>query len=239
MHESELSDEVREQWVGYNIGVTPLSSYRADQPTMICGVGRGGTTALARCFARSPEVKFVTDDPPQARGGNLEIVTINIAIGSGDGKSLEDFKSNTRENYAKNFFFKNPSFEIQRRMHVSLHRAWSGANIIVMTRDPHAVAARELSTQNDDRTVDEHVNSAAARCASSLAGAVECAADMGVLLVSYEKLITVTDDVVAQINAWTAFDFINAKVAKNVVNPNNDYYIRSVTLGKIMHGKRR
>jgi len=192
---------------------------------------------MARCFSRSPNARFVTDDPAGATGGNLEIVGMNQAICGGQGTTLRKFRDRTSRDYAPDFIFKNPSFEMVQRSHDALRSAWEGANLIVMTRDPLTVALRELSIKNDNRAVTTHVTSAAARCHSSFNGAVECHQSMGVVMVSYEKLITRNLALPERLNEWFGKPVLDPEACVSVVTPNNEHYIRTITIGKVRRGR--
>ena len=230
----ETEEEIEEAFIGITNGVMPLSPFR-DAPTMICGPGRGGTTAMATCFARSPNCRFVTDD--DSRGANLEVVGMNRAISSGNHEVLRAFRERTEREYCPRFFFKNPGFEIHQRKCPELLNVWSGANLIVMSRDPLCLTQRELSVTNDRRETKEHLYASANRTLSSYSGAVMCSEFMGVAVVSYEKLVVNPEEVARSLNEWMGIEVLVPSQVKRLVEPNNYEYIRRQTLGK-MRSKR-
>ena len=214
--------------IGINTGVLFLSNYRKGNPTLICGMGRGGTSAMAQCFVSSPNAKFVTDNP---NGANLEICHINKAISENDFLSLYEFRKKTSEEYADNFFCKIPCFEQLGKHKPEFQKSWHNGNLIVMTRDAVALMLREMSLLETDYDAADELIKAQSRNQSSYLGAIECAKTMGVAMVSYEKLITSTSFVVKQMNDWFCEKILDTEKATDAIKPNNENYIRLQTDG--------
>lgn len=224
----ETSEEIEEAFVGVNCGVAAISEFRRDQPTLICGTGRSGTTALARCFLNSDDVDFVTED--ETDGSNLETISIGHAARQGDAEAWHEFRNNN----PKRFVCKQPRFEHFVQQHEELQNVWDGANIILMTRDPLLVAMRQWSI-SAEQCAAPSFQAHALTCFNMSRKAVIDATAMsdrcGVLFVSYEKLITMPQKVADEINAWFAEERLTKKAMAQSIMPNNPYYLERQTLG--------
>lgn len=235
-HRPETDEQIAAACVGVNYGTFHISGYRQGNPTMICGLGRSGTTALATCYLRSSD-GFVTDDT--SIGSNLEIVGMNAAISNRQADVLAAFREKTVEEYDPSFIFKNPAYEIVMRSSPELRDAWHGANLILMCRDPLVVSMREASVARDDeRCRTQHLMDAANRCAASMAGAIEASTTMGVTVVSYEKLIQFPQEIAGRLNTWMGEVRLNPSICEDAVVPNESTYIQRQTLGKMRGGNR-
>jgi hypothetical protein len=206
-----------------NPGVLEVAAYRKDQPTLICGLGRSGTTALARCFAVSQNAHLVTTDT--SAGSNLEVREMNEVLARGDADTLRRFRERTSLEYSPSFVFKNPLFEIHARTFPSLITQWEGANLILMVRDPLCVCLREDSifgsSTNHRRLLDTLDMQQ-----SSIRNVLSWADQVGVLMVSYEKLLIDPRRVVAGINHWTTFELLDPEGSAAAIVHDNPYYLR-------------
>jgi len=229
-HGEETAEEIEAAFVGVNNGVSMISKFRRRQPTVICGTGRSGTTALARCFLNSDDVKFVTQD--ETDGSNLEVIAMNKATVECDAEAWRAFKEEHAVDDSE-FVCKQPRFEEFIVKDEDFKSVWTGANIIVMTRDPHLVATRQwsINMHQSGKTFTEHV----ASCFAIARRSIMCAAEMselcGVLFVSYEKLITQPQQVADEVNAWFGRERLMKKAMAKSIMPNNPYYLERQTLG--------
>lgn len=233
-------EEFLENHVGITSGVIPLSPYRTEQPTMICGPGRGGTSALAGSFVKSGVCNFVATD--LSDGGNYELKGINTMLTDKVSGAVEfkKFREETQSGYAKDFVFKTPSYEIIQRANPELTEAWSGANLIVMVRDPVCLAMREYSVEIErKRNQDRHIEAATRRVISSVKAAYELSDKMGVALVSYEKLMLATSEAFDSINTWMGREFLVKRNCTKFLVANNPCYLRRQTLGLARIRKKR
>jgi len=236
-HGEETAEEIEAAFVGVNNGVAALSECRRTRPTLISGTGRSGTTALARCFLNSDDVKFVTQD--ETDGSNLEVAELNKALAAHDKVAWAEFIRKSSEEVAHDFVFKNPRFEIHalREDSDDFSEVLRDCNVIVMTRDPFLVATREWSiharrnAEEKGRTFGDHVRKCCAVLGLSMKGAIELSKSMGVLLVSYEKLITQPQQVADEINVWFGRERLTKKAIPKSIMPNNPYYLERQTLG--------
>ncbi len=233
-------EEFLENHVGVTSGVIPLSPYRSQQPSMICGPGRGGTSALAGSFVKSGVCNFVATD--LSDGGNYELKDINTMLIDkvSGGAAFKKFRQETQKNYAKDFMFKTPSYEMIQRANPELTEAWSGANLIVMVRDPVCLAMREYSVEIDrKRNQERHVEAATRRVTSSIKAAYELSDRMGVVLVSYEKLMLATSEAFDSINSWLGKEFLIERNCIKFLVANNPSYLKRQTLGLARIRKKR
>ena len=209
--------------IGLNDGVLDLSPFRVGQPTLICGLGRGGTTAMARCFAVSANARVVTDDAsPES---TLEAHAVNRACREGNGEWLSRFRTRTSVEYDPEFVIKSPVFEVRSRAKPGLREAWSGANLLIMSRDPVCLSLREASLGTSGAKAGDFLIQSIQRLHTGLLSALEMAASMGVLIVSYEKLVVVPERVAGKVNAWWGRDVLCAKRCAECIRPNNPSYI--------------
>jgi len=212
-----------------NPGIVTLSDYRPNQPTLICGSGRSGTTAFATWIVNSGHFRFVADEA--SRDSTLEIKGINEAIARGDAAHLTAFRKKTAKGYAKNFFLKSPLFEIHAEMKPPLKKSWAGANVIILMRDPVAVGSREKSVETPGfiLSAHRHVTEAANRLRASIASALKLSETMGVALISYEKMITNSEDIAASFNEWTGNPALTLNAWSQSVRPNSPGYFKKLS----------
>jgi hypothetical protein len=208
--------------IGMNCGVVTLSKRRA-APTIICGLGRSGTTCLTRCVVVSRNLHVVADEI--SLGSNLEAnhLSKNVILRN-DAASVEAFRRSTSKNYHKEFIVKIPDFEIRAKMHASIKNSWKGANLIVMTRDAAAVASREFSVGRTP-TLKKVLQNTIDRSQASMNSAVDVSSSMGVVLVSYEKLLTSTRQTLTALNAWFGFEAFDVIACERVVVANERNYL--------------
>lgn len=206
-----------------NSGFAKLSDFRAGQPTMICGLGRSGTSALACWVARSGAARFVADEV--SLGSTFEIAGINSAIQAREGVLLAKFRARTSAEYDPQFFFKSPMFETYQRDDPSLSSAWAGANLIVMVRDVVATALREASVDREGLELGEYLVHTARRVTVAVLGATELSVSMGVALVSYEKLLSSPAILAHDLNEWFGREIVSMNRWADCVEPNSRLYL--------------
>ena len=228
---SNTPEKVERAIVGINHGVTAMTEYRHGRPTLITGTGRSGTTALARCFLNSPGVEFVTSD--ESKGSTLEHPLgkmINEREANGAAGALEDIERGV----ARDFVFKYPRFDfLTGQYDDEFPNRLEGCNLIVMTRDPVLVAAREC-TISSKLSFSTHWKSCIHQSAVALRGIEKLTQSMGVLIVSYEKLITIPLLVADDINAWFGSEKLTKDGVNGSISPNNVHYLERQALGRIM-----
>jgi hypothetical protein len=215
-----------------NHGFIQLSDYRKDQPTVICGSGRSGTTAFALWVVNSGHFPFVAD--ASDIDSTLEIHGINQAIAQKNFEAVRQFRDRAQTNYSLSFFFKKPTFEHHATANTPLADAWNGANMVVMMRDPVAVACREKSVEHPARRVSAgtHLERAVQRQSATVRSSISLASRMGVALVSYEKMITNGDDIAEQFNKWVGANGLLQGEWGRSVTPNAPGYCRKLIEGK-------
>jgi hypothetical protein len=211
-----------------NHGFLQLSDYRKDQPTVICGSGRSGTTAFALWVVNSGHFPFVADASDFYT--TLEIHGLNEAVARGDHKLVAKFRNRTQANYSPSFFFKCPTFEVRAMKSPFLADVWGEANMVLMMRDPVAVACREKSVANPTRnfTKEVHVERAVQRLHATVNAAVHLSNAMGVALVSYEKMITNGSDIAAHFNEWVGVEGLLQTAWSRSVTPNASGYRKKI-----------
>jgi len=101
-----------------------------------------------------------------------------------------------------------------------------------MGRDPLSIALREATLKDDcwPRCLEQ----CAARILSICKQAQICSEIMGVVLVSYEKLITCPKSVVQRLNEWYGWDHIDPDATDLAIEPNNYHYLSAQTRGVII-----
>jgi hypothetical protein len=224
---SETVAEIEAAFVGVNDGVAVISACRIGKPTLICGTGRNGTTALSRCFLNSDGVDFVAED--LSDGSNLETTAMNLATKNHDREAWATF----REQHSSDFVCKQPRFEHFASEDSDFASVWNDANIIVMTRDPLNMALRQWSINgaNLEKTLEEHVVSCFSVARKSVIEAQSLMKNCGVVFVSYEKLITIPQRVADALNEWFSEERLTKKAMAQSIMPNNPYYLERQTLG--------
>jgi len=223
--------EVDENFVGYTDGFLALSSYRRGRPMCIAGSGRGGTTAMMRCFVDSPRVKTISD--LIVEGCNLETYEFNQLRAAGHEAMLEWIIQ--KQEYDKEFIVKSPVFEIMLSCSEETELSWRGNNLLVVFRDPIAIAEREylLKQQNPEKQKDPNQEEVLRRVIdyahSSVVSCLTLQGSMGVAMVSYEKLVTSTSRVAAAINQWMGKPALDEMLVQKSVQPNNKFYLNRQT----------
>ena len=197
-----------------NSGVVPLSCYRRDQPLLICGPGRSGTTAMARCFLVSEHVRFVTDAIGDRSA--LEIAGMFPKNVREDPQRLARFRESVSRDYATDFVFKSPAMESELYSSTDVRAAWQGANLLIMSRCPVATALREFTVNPQYAALQTQLHEAAIRAKSSITIAGVLSETMGVVCVSYEKLLSSPEEVFLTLNEWFGKEVIPRRCASVV-----------------------
>ena len=207
-----------------NSGICILSKYKKDRPTLIGGLGRGGTSAVAKAFAHSG-AKF----SPLLKGGSyrswespyaLTAVTHGHPIVFSRWMSEED-----RRHKCSDWVTKVPVAERHIANNNEKMNMWDG-NFIIVTRDILAGALRELLVVNSTADpVDTILYRNGIAMQSISAAALLSRKNHGVILVSYEKLILHPARVLGDIFDWMGKrDDLNLDAAAASVVPDNETY---------------
>ncbi len=195
-----------EDLLKFNPGVVVLTPFKEDKPTVVCGNGRSGTSAvMATIIAGGAKCVL------SRNSANNESWDFAEALKCKD--TLITFVEGVSREYSKEFVVKRPLFEGVRRL------PWEG-NLIGVFRDAVGVLGRELTCEpripgDIDKVLSRQLNSAIHLKERSL--------NCGVALISYEKLLTAPEECLAALAEWAGFD-LNVDKALTAIEPNNALY---------------
>lgn len=203
-----------------NPGIIDVSPFRPGQPTLVSGSGRSGTTAMARCFCSSPGVRFVATSV--AYESNLEVEGMTPSEIRAEPEKLGRFRERVSCEYSPEFVWKCPLLHACSDI---LRDYWAGANIVLMVRCPVATARREISVAQVYRSDLRHLEEAVERLRRLVKCASRASDCVGIVVVSYEKLLTSTQSVVGALNQWLGSDVLDYVRCEECVTANHEGYL--------------
>lgn len=197
-----------------NTGIIQVSEFKTGWPTVVCGDGRGGTTSIVQALGATGIAAEGWETPGgESREGQLAWTS--------EPKALEFYRINTAKRLGDpEFVHKFPTAERIASQDGKKNSAWGG-NYIIVTRDPIAGAVREASVNEVD--VIDRAIVRSLYIAASMSAAITLGRSSGVIVVSYEKLLTATTDVIQGVLTWMKKTG-DVEAGKRIVIPNNEIY---------------
>ena len=200
-----------------NSGVMVLKSFDPGRPVMITGMGRCGTTGLARAMKAMGLTSYYLDESV-----NAEEQVIMKGMHGGPVKCANALRD-LRASRPPVWVGKLPMLGVVASRIKEVEEAWDG-NWITMVRDPVALACRDESGANGMEGA-ESIHFFTAHTSVTVAAAGSLSKSNGGVIVSYEKLLSSPGLVLGQIAAWMGDDSLDIKAGADEVMTGDPRYI--------------
>lgn len=193
-----------------------LSNWQPSLPVMVSGQGRSGTTALVRALGAAGLPHYW--EPGSAGAEELAMLR---SWEKGEGNAIARLVESRQQ--VGQWVSKVPNAAIWAANRIGLARAWGG-NWAIITRDPAAMASHDFAKGDlvDPATIGYRLHYRAAGYIQTIASAQRLAHSTGVVLISYEKLLSQPSEVLAELAQKMPLRDISAGAAE--VRPQDPRY---------------